>query len=159
MSKSYTAFEVQCHLMGWDPAKVTRRDFAAVSPKRYPMTKERWNSLMNSDQIWKICEVCGKAMIVNNWPDKRPRTPKLFDFIVCPRCDPRHPDDRGMKKGYRIMFPDRLRILRMMQVTRAVAKHGCLKDNEEGCKCAGCVAPKILKPPAYRVVPDDVIYG
>lgn len=104
--------------------------------------------------IRKRCDVCGAEIVVNNWPDQKSRTPKIFDLVVCISCDPRHPEDHYTKVGYRILHRDRLRVIRLAQVTRAMSKHGCIKliqDDDDGhwypaldCKCAGCAARKLF---------------
>lgn len=98
------------------------------------------------DMIHKNCQICGRDMVVNNWPDRKSRTAIFKGFIVCPWCDPRHPEDFYKKTGYRILHPGRLRVIRYAQVTRALAKHGCIRPMEDGadCKCAGCAAVKLL---------------
>lgn len=109
----------------------------------YPSIEER---------ITKICDICRRDIIVNHWPDKKPRTPLFKQFIVCPICDPRHPEDRYMKTGYRILYPHRLHVIRYAQVTRAMSIHGCINLEgppgedwpPENCKCAGCAARKLM---------------
>lgn len=103
------------------------------------------------DLIYKQCDICGLAIAVNNWPDGKSRTPRFKKLIVCVDCDPRNIFDRYLKEGYRIMFPDRLRIIKLAQVTRALSNHGCLKKGDDGltksgCKCAGCTAEKLMPP-------------
>lgn len=164
MAKTMTEFEVLCEKLGWDPAKATRERFARVSAKRYPLTDERWKQLTESDAIYKRCDICGTPVNVNNWPDRKPRTPTIKDFVVCPNCDPRAVDDRYKKKGYRIMFRTRMRVIHFAMIVRAMKKYGCLKldgkgDITIGCKCAGCAAAKMFPPPAPKPVDDEVIYG
>lgn len=101
-----------------------------------------------AEQVHKACEICGIDMVVNNWDDKKSRTPKFLGFVVCVDCDPRAVDEHYLKEGYKIMFPRRLRVIRLAQVTRALARHGCLKPMEGvTCKCAGCAAGRLFPVP------------
>lgn len=139
-----TELEHRCWKLGWDPTKVKREHFVNIASNRYPMTEEKWQELINSDAVWKTCDICGRANMVNNWPDRKPRTPKIYGFVVCVECDPRHYDDRYMKEGYRILHKDRLRIIQLARVTRATAKEKCL-SGRQGCKCHHCAAARLMK--------------
>ena len=55
------------------------------------------NNPQLEDQSWKRyknCEYCGRSIMVNNYDDKKSRTPKFLGLVICPWCDPRHVDDR-----------------------------------------------------------------
>lgn len=143
--RTWTELEVVCERMGWDPETVTIEDAMAVGGRRNAMTPERWEQLVNSPQIWKQCGICGEKICVNNWEDKKARTPRLAGFVICVKCDPRHADDRYVKEGYRILHPRRYRILRLAQVARAVKDMECLRNGMvANCKCPSCVARKVL---------------
>lgn len=100
------------------------------------------------EQVHKQCDICNLDMIVNNWDDKKSRTPKIYDLVVCVDCDPRNIDDRYLRKGYRIMHRRRLRIVNMARIVRAVAKLPCLsgKGYAGGCKCSHCAAGRLFPP-------------
>lgn len=55
--------------------------------------------------------------MVNNYDDKKSRTPRFLGLVICPWCDPRHPDDRWVwskdTKGQkpRIAHPVRYRTI------------------------------------------------
>jgi hypothetical protein len=115
-------------------------------PNGYPTHREGGLAF-----IVKNCDICRRAMTVNNWPDGKSRTPKFLGFIVCVDCDPRHSEDHYLKNDQgRIIHRGRLRVIRMAQVTRALARYGCLGRDAEwekpGCKCAGCTAFKLMTP-------------
>ena len=123
--------------------------------KRDNIYANDWESALyppREDMIHKNCDICGRDIVVNNWPDRKSRTPKFKSFVICPWCDPRHPEDRYLKEGYRILHPERLRVIRFAQVTRAMSLHGCInKEGPEGedwppenCKCAGCASRKLM---------------
>jgi hypothetical protein len=103
--------------------------------------------ILTSTKVYKLCEICERPFCINNWDDKKKRTPRMFKFIICPDCDPRHPDDRYMKEGWRILQKHKLRIVRYAQVTRAMSLKPCLYiDYRPNCKCAACVAGKLMPP-------------
>lgn len=96
------------------------------------------------EQIKKPCDFCGLEIVVNNFPDKRPRTPKLWGMVICVDCDPRHIDDRWKKKGARVIHPRRLLKCQSVRLTKLLAKRGC--DHEEhDPKCFACVAKKVVR--------------
>lgn len=142
--QTWTELEVVCEKLGWDPETVTMEDFMRVGGKRNAMTPEKWDKLINSAAIWKQCEVCGLKIMVNNWADRKPRTPRIGGLIVCPSCDPRHSEDRYMKEGYRILHPRRVQVIRMAQITRAMATQPCMKNGKKKCKCPACTARKVV---------------
>ena len=118
------------------------------------MTAREWFAQRKA--LYKVCGICGEPFCINNtkWNDGQSRTPRFKGFVICPICDPRHPDDRYMKEGYRVSQPVKLRVIRYAQVTRALARMGCLrpmigteeemKDYDANCKCAGCAAVKLI---------------
>lgn len=63
---------------------------AALAAKNNPQLLDR------SWMIHKACDYCGYSMVVNNYEDRKPRTPKFMGLVICPRCDPRHFDDRRL---------------------------------------------------------------
>jgi hypothetical protein len=109
------------------------------------------------EQIYRYCDICGLKICINNWPDKKPRTPRIFDLVICVDCDPRWWADRYKAKGYRIAFKRRLRVVNMARIVRAAARHGCIRPvekwdqpvDEDGipvCNCFGCAAMKLYSP-------------
>lgn len=106
------------------------------------------------EHIRKNCDVCGDSMIVNNWPDKKPRTPKFKGLIVCVGCDPRSAAQRYLKEGYQVIHPDRLRIIKLALITKWASTQRCLKNPDEpglgtfvpNCKCVTCVAGQLFPP-------------
>lgn len=118
------------------------------------MTAREWFAQRKA--LYKVCGICGEPFCINNtkWNDGQSRTPRFKGFVICPICDPRHPDDRYMKEGYRVSQPVKLRVIRYAQVTRAMSIHGCINltkfDHEDNgipsdkCKCAGCAAVKLM---------------
>lgn len=55
-----------------------------------------------------MCEYCGFQMVVNNYPDRKSRTPKFFGLPICVQCDPRALGERWDPKP-RISFPIKYR--------------------------------------------------
>lgn len=102
--------------------------------------------IVTSEKVYKVCDICGLPICVNNYPDGKSRTPRFKKFIVCPGCDPRHPDDKFMKQGARILHPTRLRVIHFAMIARALAARPCSKNREYGCKCPECVAGKLFPP-------------
>jgi len=103
--------------------------------------------LKNSDELWVFCEICNRPFCVNNgFEDRKPRTPRYKNFIICINCDPRHPDDRYKKQGYRIMSKPKLRLVQMAQIVRSLTTQQCLNPNKIKCNCAVCVAKKLFPP-------------
>lgn len=95
--------------------------------------------------IHKRCQICGLDIVINNWPDKKSRTPKYKGFIVCPDCDPRHPADRYMKEGHRVLHRRRARIIALAQVTSAASKQFCRAGGGKAdCRCFTCAARKLF---------------
>ena len=113
--------------------------------KRYRTyhTKPYSQELAESPLIWKMCDICGLLICVNNYEDRKARTPRFRDFIVCGDCDPRAIDDRWEKKHYRIAHRRRLRIIQMAQVARAMKSKPCSTDKDD-CTCVSCVARKLF---------------
>ena len=141
--KSWSELEVFCEAMGLNPETVTDYEIELKTPRRYATGFGQ--RLRANDNIYRQCSVCFGKFVVNAWEDRKPRTPTLAGLIVCPKCDPRHAHDRFLKKGYRIIHPDRLRIFRMTQFTLAVAKKPCQHNEDESCKCPPCFAKKISR--------------
>lgn len=101
----------------------------------------------HEEMVWKQCEVCGSEICVNNWPDKKNRTPKYKGLIVCPECDPRHPEDRYMKEGYRVLHRRRARIIALARIAQAASQKPCVKgDFGTNCRCFSCTARKFFPP-------------
>lgn len=146
MEKTMTEREVFEYKLG---RKVTDEEIVAMTPRR---DKATILATLSRDLVYKRCDICDAPFCVNNWEDRKARTPRFKGFVVCPNCDPRAVPDRYMKEGYRVIWPGRLRVIRYAQVTRAMGKHGCInKVGPEGeewteptCKCAGCAARKLM---------------
>ena len=141
MSKTLTEREVFERRMG---RVMTDQEIYDLTPKRD--RGKILDYLKNNPHIYKVCDICAEPFCVNNWPDGKSRTPKFKGFVICGGCDPRPIDDRFLKEGYRIVWQNRLRVIRLAQVTRALARYGCLKSKEYlgTCKCAGCAAVKLM---------------
>lgn len=141
------AYLTERQLFNWRMGRVmTDEEIIAITPKR---DRSAMIARINdSDMLYVLCDICNSPFCVNNtFEDRKPRTPKYKDFIVCIRCDPRHIDDRYMKEGYRIMHKPRLRIIQHCQVTRQLAKTGqCMNPAKLKCNCAACVAKKLWPP-------------
>lgn len=57
------------------------------------------NNNQLEDHSWKKykdCGYCGRTIMVNNYDDKKSRTPMFLGLVICPWCEPRHMDDRQM---------------------------------------------------------------
>lgn len=99
------------------------------------------------DHIRVNCEVCGSSMVINNWPDKKKRTPKYKELVICPECDPRHPADRYLKKGYRVLHKRRVRITTLALIARAASHQPCAKGTfDADCRCHTCIARRLFPP-------------
>lgn len=85
-------------------------------------------------QIWKKCEYCDRDICVNNHDDRKPRTPKFLGLIICPSCDPRHPDDKWLwrdgPKGEkpRIYKPFLWRMMITVYIFRAMLDEGASEE-------------------------------
>lgn len=139
---TWTEFEVFCERMGWDPSEATKDRVESLGGKRGAVG--HWDRLQLSPSIYKQCGICGNKFCVNNWLDHKSRTPRLGGFVICPDCDPRHLEDRYLREGYRILHPRRLRLVRMAQITRAMATQPCMKLGDKKCKCPSCTARKVV---------------
>lgn len=47
-------------------------------------------------KVYKTCGYCSRDIMVNNYPDRKTRTPMFLGLVICPWCDPRHPEDRWL---------------------------------------------------------------
>lgn len=57
------------------------------------------NNAQLEDHTWKRyadCEYCGRTIMVNNYDDRKSRTPRFLGLVICPWCEPRHVDDRWL---------------------------------------------------------------
>lgn len=90
--------------------------------------------LDKSWQIWKKCEYCDRDVCVNNYDDRKPRTPKFMGLVICPWCDPRHPDDKWLwrdgPKGDkpRVYKPFQWRTCMSVYILRALMTEGRKPD-------------------------------
>ena len=146
--RTWNELEIYCEKMGWEVEETNQARVEGVASKRYK--EGRWESIINNPSIYKQCQVCHYKFVVNNWDDRKSRTPRLAGLIVCAKCDPRHVDDRHLKTGYRILHPDRLFIFKQALLTQNVAAGKCLNKPKKGkkpkgCKCVRCQARKLLK--------------
>lgn len=59
---------------------------------------ERYDDVKRTfDPIYKSCFFCGRSIMVNNYEDGKPRTPKFNGKVICPWCDPRTSDRRAIR--------------------------------------------------------------
>lgn len=85
--------------------------------------------------IFKKCALCGRDFLVNNYEDRKPRTPKIFKRPVCPWCSERN---------------GRLRLAEHILVERMIA-YGCeFQDYDPPpdpakCKCLFCIARRLME--------------
>jgi len=63
---------------------------SALAAKNNPQLED------HSWKKYKDCEYCGRTIMVNNYDDKKSRTPMFLGLVICPWCDPRHIDDRQL---------------------------------------------------------------
>lgn len=143
MAKTYTEQEVFEKFRLQRP--MTAAELAARPKDRYFQgTQQEWFDQRTA--VYKLCEICGQPFCINNWDDKKPRTPKFKDFVICGGCDPRPLGQRYLKQGYTIVYRDRLRVVQIAQVTRALARRACLRLNptDDDCRCASCTARKLF---------------
>jgi len=133
-------------IYNWRMGKVLTDDYIEnITPKRY--RADVIARLNDSDTLWVFCDICKRPFVVNaGFEDRKPRTPRYKDFIICIQCDPRHPDDRFMKQGWRIMSKPKLRIVQMAQIVRQMGTWECKNPNKIKCNCAVCVAKKLFPP-------------
>lgn len=57
--------------------------------------------LDDQDRSWmkyKECDLCGESIVINNYPDHRPRTPKVLKRVCCPWCEDRNGKRRMAEK-------------------------------------------------------------
>lgn len=123
--------------------KVSDDEIVALTPKRY--RKGRIEQINQSKAKYKFCDICDRPFCINNYPDGKSRTPRMYRFVICADCDPRHPDDRWLEKP-RILHRHKLRIVRFAQITRALTVRPCSKKGEMPCKCPECTAGKLMPP-------------
>lgn len=140
MTKTMTELEVHRYKMG---RHVTEEELMAT--KGNP--RHDLSFIVTSTKIYKTCDICDRPFCVNNYDDKKSRTPKYKDFVICVECDPRHPEDRWVKERPRILWKNRLRIVHFAMISRALAARPCSKPPAKlGCKCPECVAGKLMPP-------------
>lgn len=85
-------------------------------------------------RIWKTCELCGIRFVVNNWPDKKPRTPRIFKRIVCAWC-------RG-RRG-KLRMAEHILVERMADL-QCLNNPGDTHDDDPDCKCVRCIANRLI---------------
>lgn len=120
-----------------DPAKKRQRKVEKVIEQWAP--QEQWRK-------FKPCTLCGGLFCVNNYEDRRSRTPKVFGRPICPWCSSR--------KG-------KLRMAEHILVER-VADLPCLNnwegdpfDDDPSCKCVRCVANRIVISQRRKEIRED----
>ena len=82
------------------------------------------SDLNRIDQGWQkkvMCEYCGFQMVVNNYEDRKSRTPKFFGLPICPSCDPRALSERW-DKNPRIVFPIKYRTCASVVLVRKLSQ-------------------------------------
>lgn len=98
-------------------------------------------SLDTGWQKFKLCYFCGRSFCVNNYPDRKPRTPKFQKQPICPWCDCR--SSTGKVKNipkYKTLMS---RIVADIVVTD---RKTCLIDEGVGgdCTCMLCKLGRVL---------------
>lgn len=82
------------------------------------------------DQSWHIykdCDYCRRSICVNNYADRKTRTPKFLGLVCCPWCDPRASEDRWLWRDSptgerpRITNPTEFRTLVSVWIVRQLA--------------------------------------
>lgn len=103
-------------------------DRAKSRERKLKKIQEQWSG--QQQWIYKKCELCGESFVVNNYEDRRPRTPRIFKRICCPWCAGR----RG-----------KLRMAEHILVER-LAVHGCESEVAMPmCKCLPCIARRLTE--------------
>lgn len=104
-------------------------DRAKSRQRKAERAVEQWSG-GPSWHIFKRCELCGRDFVVNNWEDKKPRTPRIFKRVCCPWC-------RG-RRG-------KLRMAEHILIER-LALHGCEEEVAMPmCKCLPCIARRLME--------------
>lgn len=85
--------------------------------------------------IFKECALCGRDFLVNNYEDRRPRTPKIFKRPVCPWCSER----RG-----KLRLAEHILVERMADLRCLNNWNGDPHDDNPDCKCVRCIANRLI---------------
>lgn len=108
-------------------------DRAKSRERKLKKIQEQWGGQEGQWRKFKRCELCGFLFCVNNYEDRRSRTPKAFGRPICAWCSS-HKGRRRMQEH--ILFE------------RMVA-HGCMfsdydpAPDPEVCKCLFCIARRV----------------
>lgn len=98
------------------------RSRAELAAKNNPQLADR------SWQVWKTCEYCGRSICINNYDDRKSRTPRFLGMVICVWCDPRVIEDRWLWRDTtsgakpRIAYPMRYRTVICTYLVRIAAK-------------------------------------
>lgn len=70
---------VLCNMATRTHASFARSQARKLRIKQEDWTKAEW-------QVWRNCDICGRAQCVNNYPDRKVRIPTWRGLQVCARC-------------------------------------------------------------------------
>lgn len=123
------------------PRKGTREEAAAKrQDKRLEAHHQKYSDVAPK---YKHCDFCGRSIVINNYPDKKSRTPRWrkTNMVICPWCNPTtYMDTVTNPTLYKT-------IMSRVIVERLAAMDYCFKDGGEAhpvCKCLGCGAKKLM---------------
>lgn len=112
--------------MPGDRAKSRERKLRALAQS--PGGPEDWRR-------YKTCELCGLSFVVNNYEDRKSRTPRIFKRICCPWCASR----RGKRRMVEHIVFERVANLRCLNNW-----DGDPFDDDPDCKCVRCIANRVI---------------
>lgn len=108
-------------------------DRAKSRERKLKQLTKQWSG--EQQWIYRRCELCGQRFVVNDYEDKRPRTPRIHNRICCPWCASR----RGKLRMAEHILVERLADLRCINNW-----DGDPHDDDPDCKCPRCVANRLI---------------
>lgn len=119
-------------------------DRAKSRERKLKKLQEQWSG--QQKWIYKKCELCGTKFVVNNYEDRRPRTPRIFKRICCPWCQGR----RG-----KLRMAEHILVERMADLKCLNNWDGDPHDDDPDCKCVRCIANRLLIKQAQKEYRED----
>lgn len=100
------------------------------------MKMDRYNEGIDTGWMkYKACFFCGKDFVVNNYDDRKSRTPKFKGHNICPWCTPYSPLTGEVM--HRTKYRTVMSVVLMHQVSQ--------REEHEFDNCLECKARKLMK--------------
>lgn len=124
--------------MPGDRDKARRRKLKALDEA--PGGVEDWRR-------YKTCELCGTLFVVNDYEDRRSRTPRILKRVCCPWCEGR----RGRRRMIEHVVFERLADLPCLN-----NRGGDPFEDDPDCKCLRCIANRVIISDRRKELGEDV---